>query len=366
MPNRHTLSRRKVLATAGAALGATAVAGCLGDDEEGVISISGPGGGWGENRQEAQLNPFNNNEEPWGDHDWEIEYNTVETLQRWGEIEANPDDPPWDMTEVNQTTAARWNQRDIMLDVSEHVDNYEQISPAFREPYLPGSVVTLTGIAYNENHVDEPPSSWSDLHNSDYEGRIGIPEWGWQGDDFLQIVNHAMGGDLDDHDPGFEFIEDLLELDPVMLTDANHAEDMLEAEEIWVGFLPNGRTENVRINTDGEVPTTFVIPDDGAVTSVWDYGAMANRPDENLEGVVTFLEGLYEPEPQVKLAEIFGQIPTNPDAYPMIDEEVVAERPSLALSDDDLAALEEVDIDWIAADEMRDELGDRWRETVDV
>jgi len=340
--------------------------GLFGDDEAGTFSVSGPGGGWGDNRQEAQLDPFNNNEEPWGDHDWELEYETVETLQRWGEIEANPEDPPWEMTEVNQITASRWDERGIMMDISEEVDNYENISPAFREPYLPGSVVTLTGIGYNEAHIEEQPTSWEDLHNEEYEGRIGIPEWGWQGDSFLFIVNYAMGGTLDNLDPGFSFIEDLLELDPVMLTDANHAESMLEQEEIWVGFLPNGRTENVRINTDGEVPTTFVIPDDGAVTSVWDYGAMENISDDSREGVITFLEGLYEPEPQVALAEIFGQIPTNPDAYPMIDEEVIEERPSLRLTDDDLQALEEVDIDWVQADQMRDEVGDRWRETVDV
>ena len=366
MRDQTALSRRTALASIGSVAALTALSGCLGSDDEGTITISGPGGGWGENREEAQLDPFNNNEEPWGDHDWEIEYETVETMQRWGEIEANPDDPPWDMTEVDQTTASRWNERDLMVDVSEVVDNYENISPAFREPYLPGSVVTLTGIAYNENHVEAEPTSWEDLYNDDFEGRIGIPEWGWQGDDFLYIVNHAMGGTLDDLDPGFEFIEELLELDPVMLTDANHAEDMLQQEEIYVGFLPNGRTENVRINTEGDVPTTFVIPEDGAVTSVWDYGALQNRPEERLDGVVTFLEGLYEPEPQAHLAEIFGQIPTNPDAYPMIDDDIVEERPSLRLTDDDLQALEEVDIDWAQAAAQRDEDGDRWRQTVDV
>jgi len=366
MPSRDRLVRRRsVLKISGAAL-ATSLAGCtdmLGGGGEGAeFNVAGAGGGWGEMRTKTMFDPFNNNEEPWGEHPHTLNYRTVPTQQRYSD--SISDDPAWVLSELDHLTAARGAEAGAVLPMEEHVDSWENASPAFQTHEIAGNVVLISGFGINRNQIDWEITSWDDYLDPELEGRIGLPDWGWLGNHFTWVVNEVKGGTLDNPDPGFQFIEDLLELDPILVTDANHAQELLEQEEMWLCWMPSGRVDNAEINTDGEVPTEFVVPEEGTTGLVYDYALLDGHSEEKTEAAKDFLEGVHSAEVQAAFAESFGYPPVNPDAFDHISEETKEKRPSIVLSDEDLEAVEKIDVDWMKALETEEEFADRFRRTV--
>lgn len=86
-------------------------------------------------------------------------------------------------------------------------------------------VVFMTGataLAYNPELVETPPTSWRDLFDEKYKGRVAIGDVtgtaGWQ---FLLAVNKMRGGSLDDVTPGIEAIKPLARDAVVQYTQAD-------------------------------------------------------------------------------------------------------------------------------------------------
>jgi putative spermidine/putrescine transport system substrate-binding protein len=77
--------------------------------------------------------------------------------------------------------------------------------------YGPAFGLTAIGIAYNPEKVKVPPTSWADLWNPEYKGRVGIVgPASTLGTTFLIEVAKMNGGSADNVEPGFEALQKLL------------------------------------------------------------------------------------------------------------------------------------------------------------
>jgi spermidine/putrescine-binding protein len=131
-------------------------------------------------------------------------------------------------------------------------------STKYLVPYQMGT----QGILYNSKAVDTPPTSWADLWNPEYEGRIVAV------DDNRVVIGAALlslGYSVNDTAPDHleEAKEKLIELMPnIYVFDSDNPRDFLIAGDADLGILWNGeaflaQTEDPRFE--------YVFPDEGSI-----------------------------------------------------------------------------------------------------
>ena len=209
---RSQLSRRKTLTTTGAALAAaTGFAGCL-------------GGGGGDNSnsisadtvvQYNAVNGWANYEEIRNTFTDQTGVNFPEDTKNSGQtlnaLTNEKNNPQADAAYMGITDSIKAVNRD--LTASYKVDHFDEIPDALKHPdgdYFSNHYATV-GWAINNNAIDEPPETWEDLLDERFENSIGLynPDSAFNG--FINYVNAnlAMGGSLDNFDPGIQFFKDL-------------------------------------------------------------------------------------------------------------------------------------------------------------
>ncbi len=120
-----------------------------------------------------------------------------------------------------------------------------------------------TVIAYNPEMVSEPPTSWSDLFDPAYAGKIALGDiTGTSGMHFLIAVNRMKGGSLDNQDAGFAAIDELMPNVMMLYTQADQLVQLFERGEIAMApWYP----DRIGSAADNGVPVAVAYPDEGAV-----------------------------------------------------------------------------------------------------
>lgn len=124
-------------------------------------------------------------------------------------------------------------------------------------------MTAATVIGYNPSMVASPPTSWNDLFDPRYKGKIALGDiTGTSGMHFLIAVNRMKGGTLENLDPGFAAIKSLMP-DVVMLyTQADQIVQLFERGEIAMApWYP----DRIGSAADKGVPVAVAYPKEGAV-----------------------------------------------------------------------------------------------------
>jgi spermidine/putrescine-binding protein len=385
--NRSRTSRRNVLKGIGTSAGALALAGCSGnsggDTTEGssgssggdttasgsggdsesmpTVQVAGGGGSWKEARFASFWTPYQNGESPWQEKH-KVEYTEKGSNQYVAEIKRNPEDPSFDMVELDNMRAPLLGEQDALVNQADKVDNMSNLPPAFKNDYMGGTTVFPRGIAYREDKLDKEFNSWDDLIDPDLKGKVAFEPWANAGSKFFYVINKAQGGDLNNLDPGFEWLEEFVDtVDPVFFDQVDKAMQLFRNEEIYVASFLSARTSSLRIN-DG-LDMKFSIPKEGSVADYWGYPLLKHRPEANRKEGLEFLEGAYTAEAQAGFAEEFGYPPAVPEAQELISEETKEKRPLITLSPDQLDRFDN-GIDWVQVEKQKSKDGQRWRKIV--
>jgi putative spermidine/putrescine transport system substrate-binding protein len=387
------LTRRKVLKGAGATAGALALAGCSGaggggsggsdstDSGSGgsggsdstdsgssgsggqmpTVQVAGGGGSWKESRFASFFTPFQEGNPPW-ENEHKVKYTEKASNQYVSEIKRNPENPSFDLVELDNMRAPLLGEQDALVNQEEEIDNMSNLPSAFKNEYMGGTTVFPRGIAYRQDKLDKEFTSWDDLIDPDLEGKVAFEPWANAGSKFFYVINNAKGGDLNNLDPGFEWLKEFVDtVDPVFFDQVDKAMQLFRNEEIYVASFLSARTSSLRIN-DG-LDMKLSIPEEGSVADYWGYPLLKHRPDANKEAGKEFLEGAYTAEAQAGFAEDFGYPPAVPEAQELISEEVKEKRPFITLSPDQLGRFDN-GIDWVQVEKQQAEDGQRWRKVV--
>lgn len=206
------ISRRSVLVSSGA-VGATALAGCLGGSSGSDSSGSGGAAdvvvqynavnGWANYKQIRQT--FT---EETGIEFPEDTKNSGQTLSGLTNEKKNPQA---DAAYMGITDAIKATNRGLAAPYE--VEHFDEIPEKLKHPegrYFSNHYATV-GWAVNNNVIDDPPEKWEDLLADRFKNAIGLynPDSAFNG--FINYVNAnlAMGGSLTDFDPGVQFFKDL-------------------------------------------------------------------------------------------------------------------------------------------------------------
>lgn len=174
----------------------------------------------------------------------------------------------------------------------------------------------ITGIAYNKKFVKTPPTSWRDLWNPAYKGRVVLLN------DVREVISFAMkmnGYPLNSVDKNHLAVcmKDLKALAPNILAyDTDTIKQKFIAEEAWIGTMWSGdayfsNKENSNIG--------FVVPKEG--TGIWADCFAIPKGAKNKELAQQFINYLYEPKVSAKNYEYIGYNDPNLEAAPYHTEE---------------------------------------------
>src|SRR4051794_9222351 len=84
---------------------------------------------------------------------------------------------------------------------------YSHLIPAAQEPMGPAGFFQVVGLTYNPETVKTPPTSWADLWNPAYKGRVGITNLNSTlGTGFMVEIAKMHGGSESNIEPAFQQI----------------------------------------------------------------------------------------------------------------------------------------------------------------
>ena len=209
---------------------------------------------------------------------------------------------------------------------SSKLPNFNQYaSPRFKDPsYDPGNKYSVawqsgfTGIAYNPKLTKRPVTSFKDLLDPAFKGRIAM--FG----DILDTPNLTMVGlginpetsTVEDWKKAADVLKRQRPLLRKYIDNAGEA-DVLSSGEVWVSMAYSG--DIFQLNSSGAPGIKFVIPKEGAM--LWTDNMCIPLHAKHPVDAITYMDYVYVPKVAATLAENIDYITPVPGAKQMIQQD---------------------------------------------
>jgi len=145
------------------------------------------------------------------------------------------------------------------------IPNAAKLFPQYKpqNPYgLPVSA-SVIGIAYNAKKLKEKPTSWADLWNPGYKGRLGFATpASTLGTVTLLSLARIKGGDETKIEPGFEAVKSLLPSTSSIAATPASLQTLLERGEVDIAPMWHANTLVLKAKGTG---IEFVFPKEGGI-----------------------------------------------------------------------------------------------------
>lgn len=269
--------------------------------------------------------------------------------------------PQWDMGQLDQSTSTQQGALSSVVEWKEaRIPNMKKIHPAFRYPYLAGLVHTPYGIAVNTNRIKKPISSWFDLWDPEFAGKVAFPDWVWTGEQVFHALNLLSGGDPENVDPGIAKLKALYKTNKAQtINNVEHTKQLLLSEEVWICPYFGARTEQAKA---AGASVEFLMPKEGGMSWIYNTAIIANRPKESIELAEAFANDTLEAEKQLAFCRLCGYPPTNMEAMKNLPPDLK----KLEFSSADLEGIGKLArrFDYMAQFAYRDRNRERWNKEV--
>ena len=181
-------------------------------------------------------------------------------------IRATAGDPEIDVAYMDISIAKQMKNEGLLETVDfASLSNYAEVAKqAFdADGQFVNFMTAATVIGYNPDLVETPPTSWNDLFDPRYAGKIALGDiTGTSGMHFLIAVNKMKGGDFESQDAGFAAIEGLMPNVVMLYTQADQLVQLFERGEIAMApWYP----DRIGSAADKGVPVAVAYPKEGAV-----------------------------------------------------------------------------------------------------
>ncbi|MFB5675901.1 PotD/PotF family extracellular solute-binding protein [Paenibacillus terreus] len=243
----------------------------------------------------------------------------------------------------------------IKLDSSK-ISNWSNVYPEMIDANQYGIAwcVGSYGIAYNKDKIQTPPTSWNDLWNPEYKGKVAINDLASANGSVQAFVGIAKmnGGDEKNMAPAFEKYK---ELAPNLLTIANSTPqmtDLLTREDIWIAPWWDGRALNLA-STKSNIG--FVRPQEGAYATIVETAIPVNAKNQELS--YKFINMLLEEDAQLGFAKDMFYGPTNKNVK--LPDDLAKQ---VVYGEEGIKSLKNVDWKYVAT--VRSEWINEWNQSI--
>lgn len=208
-------------------------------------------------------------------------------------------------------------------------------------------------LAYNTQKVSPVPTSWEELWNPAYKGRVGMMNMTNNGGIMLLLLeSERNGGGLDNVDPGFTKLKTLTEQDAYFWDSNPAAVDMFVQESIWISPMFDGRIAGLK--SEG-FHVDMTCPVEGCFVTHTNANIVAGS--ENVELAANFINEFMSAESQALFAEISGSGPVNKNT--VLEDKVAAD---VIYGAEEVSKL--ISLPWHDITPLRDGWVERWNREV--
>jgi putative spermidine/putrescine transport system substrate-binding protein len=229
---------------------------------------------------------------------------------------AQPGSPPFSATDLLDAEYFLAADSGILQDYDlDLVPNYADIFPSARlapraglQHWSAGMTLPIIGMTWNTKEASKP-TSWHDLWNAKYKGRIAIPEFGWYGLTWLHAVNKQLSGTEDNVDRGIAAIAELVKKNGAVVL-ANQEQAIRAFTQGQIIMMPywNGRTFGLQ--SDGVPVDIAYVP--GTIQLHNGFVIPKHAPEVKLAN--EFVNNTLDGQLQVEMTRRFRYPPANSKA----------------------------------------------------
>jgi len=349
------VSRRGLLRGAAALGGAELLTAphIVGAAEASELRILFPGGTWKDWFDQTFVEPFAKA------HDTKFVWKTGLGFEPL--VLAQRRRPEWNLIHENQNTSSQLGALSAVIEwKADKIPNISQIHPVFRYQYLVGKVHTPYGIVWNGKRITRPITSWWDLWDPAFAGKVAFPDWVWLGEDVFYAINSLAGGSAGNIDPGISKMRDLFQKNKAqIIRNVEQTQQVLVSEDVWICPLFGARAEKAK---QAGAPVDFVLPKEGGLSWIWNTSIIAGRPSAEIQLAQEFVNTTLDAEKQIAFARLTGYPPTNLQAMKNLPPDLK----HLAVSDAELEAIGTLQrkFDYLTQFKNRDKAQERWQKEV--
>ncbi|WP_343082465.1 ABC transporter substrate-binding protein [Ostreiculturibacter nitratireducens] len=214
--------------------------------------------------------------------------------------------------------------------------------------YAVGNGYFAVGIVYNSEEITTPPTSWEDLWNPEYAGRVILPSAvNSIGVPMLATFNALAGGKLEDLTPA---VEKMAQMEPALFFDSSGVAN--SGFQTGEGVIGAHYATQAFTMSDSGLPIAYAIPKEGAMAS--DIRIHIVNGTKHVEAAHKLVDFAVQPAQAGCLAAALQVGPSTQGVD--LPPEVAARMPwGSEGSVDDLAVA-----DWSAINAHRDTLTETW------
>jgi putative spermidine/putrescine transport system substrate-binding protein len=181
-------------------------------------------------------------------------------------IRATKGDPEIDVAYMDRSIVEQVEAEGLLETLAfDTLSNYADVAKQAFNPagHYVNFMTAATVIAYNPEVIKTPPTSWNDLFDPKYAGKMALGDiTGTSGLHFLIAVNRMKGGTLENQDAGFAAIKTLMPNVVMLYTKADQLVQLFERGEIVIApWYP----DRIGSAADKGVPVAVAYPKEGAV-----------------------------------------------------------------------------------------------------
>lgn len=203
------------------------------------------------------------------------------------------------------------------------VPRLDKVFPELRTATAIPHIYSAQVILYNTNHVKAPPTSYADLWDPKWRGKLGLADILYPNNTLMAAL--AGGGSVSNYDPAEKKLMELRSLDVKIYPSNETLAAGLKSEEVWLTVMWLARGYMWK---KAGIPLSYVVPKEGAVAIVFE--ASVPRNARNKDGGFAYLNAMLDPKAQVAFADKMGYVPTVSDA---VLPEDIAKQVSLSEAD---------------------------------
>lgn len=186
--------------------------------------------------------------------------------------------------------------------------HFKDLIPVAQDASGPGAFFQVVGLTYNPETVKTPPTSWADLWDPQYKGRVGITNLASTlGTGFLVELARMNGGGEGNVEPGFAALQKLKPNLSAVAANPGALAALYQQGQVDIG---PGNYNAIQILKAQGVPVEFAVPKEGAIAFRTTMHITKNSP--NAELAFKLIEAALSPEVQTALmAAPYLVTPTN-------------------------------------------------------
>ncbi len=237
---------------------------------------------------------------------------TMVSLEQVAQLTASPQSPPFDVALIDEGPFNSAS-KDLFVPLPpDLLSNYDQVAPELlsADGWAPTTGIQVIGLAYNPSQVSTPPTSWEDLYDPQYRGRVSMQGMQTtQGTSVMVQLAKLRGGSESDIEPAFQALNQELRPNLAGLA-ANSGALATLFQQGEIVLAPHDLNNVMALQARG-VDIEWVAPQEGAIAMRPSQQVVANTT-ANLESAAAFVDASLSLEVQTAMAQApYNFLPVN-------------------------------------------------------